>query len=424
MNILILGKGGREHAIARALDKSPSVKRVFVLPGRAGFEQQAVCLSQSLLEKQKLKELIRQKNIHLVIIGPEKELAEGWSDFFRSLNVPVFGPSKAATGLEASKLFAKQFMTSAGIPTAKFKKVTDKKSALTTALSFGFPVVLKADGLAGGKGVFICHNKQELQQSADLLFEQKIFGKAGEQALVEEFQKGKELSVFLLTNGTEYTLLPFAKDYKKLKTGDKGPNTGGMGAVAPYEIPPDLQKNIEKNIIQPCIQEMKKRDLCYRGVLYTGLMIVDNNPVVLEYNVRFGDPEAQVLLPLLSHVGQQKKEADWAKVFLSVAEGQLPNLEWKKNFYSACVVLAGKGYPSKPVTGVPIEGGIGFESPHSYFLHAGTAKSSKGSWITDGGRVLNAVGLGDTKAAALRRAYEQAGRASWPGKQMRSDIGT
>ncbi len=423
MNILILGKGGREQAIVKALTEAPSTRELFVLPGGAGFAPKALCLSHHLLEKQKLTELIKKKNIHLVVIGPEKELAEGWSDFFRSLNVPVFGPSKSATRLEASKLFAKRFMISAGIPTAKFKEVTDKKSALNTALSFGFPAVLKADGLAGGKGVFICHNKQELEQSADLLFEKKIFGPAGEKALVEEFQKGEELSVFILTNGTEYKLLPFAKDYKKLKDGGRGPNTGGMGAFAPYEIRPDLQKNIEENIIQPCIREMKKRGLFYRGVLYTGLMIVDNSPVVLEYNARFGDPETQVLLPLLCHTKQQK-EADWAKVFLSVAEGRLPDLHWKKSFYSACVVLAAENYPSKPVTGIPIEGDTNFESSHSYFLHAGTTKSSKGAWLTNGGRVLNAVGLGETKATALRRAYEQAEKARWTGKQMRSDIGS
>ena len=415
MNVLVLGKGGREHAIAKALSHSPSVKKVFALPGRKGFEPEAIGLPQQTLEKESLKKWVAENNIELVIIGPEKELAEGLADFFRSIGILVFGPSQQAAKLESSKLFAKSFMLSAGIPTSEFKEVRYVREALTFSPHFDFPVVLKADGLAGGKGVFICKNQKELEDSAHLLFEKKIFGTAGNKALLEVFQKGEELSVFVLTNGGEYTLLPFVRDYKKLKENNKGPNTGGMGAFAPYDISEKLKKNIKEKIIQPSITEIKKNNLFYRGVLYIGLMIVEENPFVLEYNVRFGDPEAQVLLPLL--------DGDWLKVFLSLAKGEMPILKWKKNVFSACVVLGSEGYPSQPVTGTPIEGNVNTESNHSYFLHAGTKKIDKG-WQTEGGRVLNALGFGDSKKLALKRAYEQADLVHWPGIKKRSDIGS
>ncbi len=414
MNVLVLGKGGREHAMVKALAFSSAVKKIFALPGRAGFESHAECLSHYALEKESVKKLVSEKNIKLVIIGPEKELTEGWSDFFRSLDVLVFGPSKSASCLESSKLFAKHFMFSSGIPTSEFKEVNSLEEILICCPHFGWPVVLKADGLAGGKGVFICKNQKELEESAHLLFKKKIFGVAGEKALLEVFQRGEELSLFVLTNGSDYTLLPFARDYKKLKEKNQGPNTGGMGAFTPHNISETLRNKIEEKIVKPSINGLKKNNLFYRGVLYIGLMIVNETPFVLEYNVRFGDPEAQVLFPLL--------DGDWAEVFLSLAEGKVPTLNWKANTFSACVVLAGEGYPSKPVVGVPIQGDMDFESNQSYFLHAGTKKEDK-VWLVDGGRVLNALGLGNTKQKALKFAYEQADKVYWSGMQKRSDIG-
>ena len=415
MNVLVLGKGGREHALVRALAQSPLVNTIFALPGREGFAPQATCLPHQPLEKNSLEEFIKTKNIKLVVIGPEQELVDGWSDFFRSLNVPVFGPSKSAARLESSKLFAKNFMTSMNIPTSDFKEVHSVEDVLKNISRFSFPVVLKADGLAAGKGVFICQDEKELEEAARLLFEKKIFGPAGEKALLEVFQKGEELSVFVLTNGSDYRLLPFARDYKKLKEGNLGPNTGGMGAFAPHNISEDLQKNIEKMVVQPSIEGLKKNNLFYRGILYIGLMIVDQKPFVLEYNVRFGDPEAQVLLPLL--------EGDWAKIFLSLAESKMPDWEWKKNTTAACVVLAGEGYPSQPVMDVPIKGNINFESSTAYFLHAGTKKIDN-QWRTGGGRVLNALGIGSTKEEALKNAYKQSEQIHWPGMQKRKDIGS
>ena len=412
-----MGKGGREHSLIYALKSSQSVSQVFALPGQEGFSPMAESLpAEFLTNKDSCKNFIKTKNIDLAVIGPEQELADGWSDFFRSEGLLVFGPSQDSACLESSKLFAKDFLRSAGICTSHYKKVHSVKEVLKEVVHFGFPVVLKADGLAGGKGVFICSNKKEAEKAAAALFEEKIFGSAGSQAFLEQYQKGKELSVFILTNGEDYKLLPFAKDYKKLNTGGKGPNTGGMGAIAPYFISEELKRHIHQKILKPTIQELKKRNLFYRGVLYIGLMITKEGVWVLEYNVRFGDPETQVILPLL--------DGDWAEVFYAIAKGDLPELKWKKNIFSACVVLSAPGYPLKPVVGLPVAGDVCFSSDSSYFLHAGLKKNSQGEWKTNGGRVLNAIGLGKSQREALDRAYQLARCVQWEGCFMRKDIGS
>ena len=398
MNILIVGKGGREQALMRAV-KAGGCGEYFL---------------NAETEPEKLKQFLKNKKIELAVIGPEKELAEGLSDFLRKEGVLTFGPSQSSARLESSKLFAKEFMSEAGVPTASYKEIGSISSALS--LSKDFPVVLKASGLAGGKGVFICQNLEDLKKAGELIFEKKIFGSAGKKAFLESYKTGWELSVFILTNGEDYKLLPFARDYKKLHKGDKGPNTGGMGAVAPHFISEDLKKEIHEKILKPTIQEIKKRRLLYRGVLYIGLMITKSGPVVLEYNVRFGDPEAQTLLPLL--------DGSWAEVFKQTAQGQIPNLKWKKNTYSACVVLAAPGYPMSPQKNLKIEGDLLLETPHSYFLPAGVKKNSAGKWVTNGGRVLNAIGIGETKEEALQRAYALARRVQWEGLYFRPDIGT
>lgn len=417
MNILIMGKGGREHAIIRAIKKSPMEHKVFALPGQDGFKTLVDCVSKDLLkDREQFKSWIKKENIELVVIGPEQELVDGWADFFRSEGVCVFGPSGEAAQLEASKLFAKEFMSSAGVPTSSYKEVNSVKSVLEASSDFDFPVVLKADGLAAGKGVFICHDKEELEKSAELLFEQKIFGSAGEKAFLEQHLGGWELSAFILTNGEDYKLLPFARDYKKLNEGNKGPNTGGMGAVAPHFIEESLQEKIHTQVLKPTVTELKKRKMFYRGVLYIGLMITDKGPVVLEYNVRFGDPETQVVLPLL--------DGDWASVFYEVAQGNLPNVTWKKDCFSACVVLASSGYPFKPETGLQIKGDISsdLKSDISYFLHAGV-KEDNGKWLTNGGRVLNAIGIGGSQKESLQRAYNLADQIHWNNLHKRTDIG-
>ena len=409
MNILVIGSGGREHAIIHALLLSSNVKKVYCLPGREGFgvEQLAPSWSSDTID------LMKKKQIDLVIIGPEKELTEGVSDLLREKGFLVFGPSKKASFLEGSKIFAKNFMSQAQIPTARFEIVQSVSQTLKKAEEFSPPYVLKADGLCAGKGVFICQNKQELQDNAEKLFVKKIFGKAGEKALREEFQKGYELSIFILTNGKEYEILPLAQDYKKLKEKDFGPNTGGMGAFAPFEIPLTLMKKIEDQIIKSSINEIKNQNLFYRGVLYIGLMIVEDKPFVLEYNVRFGDPECQVILPLLKE--------DAAPIFFSIAQGKLPKIHIRPQTHACCVVLAEKGYPFNPQKGGVIDRDLQSKSSSSYFLHAGT-KLKNNSWIIDGGRVLNAVALGSSKKEARNGAYVLAETIKSPSLIYRKDI--
>lgn len=413
MNVLVLGKGGREHALVCALSDSSHVEQVFALPGRQGFSPFSQCVPQDWLNEEKLQWFIKEKSIDLVVIGPELELAEGWSDVFRSFGIRVFGPSQLASRLESSKIFAKKFMGSSGVTTSTFEEVCSVKEALFTLNRFSFPIVLKADGLAGGKGVFVCQDEKELETAAVSLFDKKVFGKSGEKALIEPFLTGWELSVFILTNGKDYELLPLAKDYKKRYDAHQGPNTGGMGAFAPYFVSDELMQKIQNQVVQPTVKGIKKNNLFYRGVLYIGLMITKEGPFVLEYNVRFGDPEAQVLLPLM--------DGDWAEVFYQIAEGKIPSLKWNNSFVT-CVVLVDKGYPEVVRQGSRIEGDIHFSSERSYFLHSGTRKTGD-KWVTDGGRVLNAIGVGKSKEESIRKAYEQCTYVQWSGCAKRNDIG-
>ena len=431
----MVGKGGREQAIIHALKQAPSVDQVFCFPGREGFFVPKLSLKRSSLSSQdsrtnptdlqkttntlqQLIPIIQEKNIQCVIIGPEQELVEGWSDELRSQGIAVFGPSQKASQLEGSKIFAKKFMEKSGVPTSSYYIVESVSETLEKSKNFQSPYVLKADGLAGGKGVFICKNQEELKTNAEKLFEKKIFGEAGRQALLEEFQKGYELSVFILTNGKEYCTLPLAQDYKKLKNENLGPNTGGMGATAPMNVSQDLMNEIHKNILQPTIQQIQQEKLFYCGVLYVGLMITDTGPKVLEYNVRFGDPECQVLLPLL--------DGDMGSLFYETAQGKLPSLKFK-NLFSCCVALAEKGYPENPQKGAVILDKKNILSQKSfssdsYFLHAGTKKSQE-DWLVDGGRVLNAIGLGSTKEQAREKAYHLIEQIPQHNLHFRTDIG-
>lgn len=414
MKALVVGKGGREHALARALKLSPSVTEVHAIPGSDGMSREALCHAKDTRDHKAMTDFALQKNIDLVVIGPEVELAEGLSDAFRSAGIAVFGPSRDAAQLEASKIFSKKFMEQAGVPTAKAVVVTSVQEVLSAQSQFTPPYVLKADGLAAGKGVFICATLNELKEAAELIFDKQILGQAGSKALLEQSLKGWELSYLCVTNGSEYQALPLAQDHKRLLTGDHGPNTGGMGVVAPIQIDTELDTVIREKVLLPTLKALTGMGLLYRGVLYVGLMITEQGPMTLEYNVRFGDPEAQALLPL--YLG------DFAQMALEVAKGRVPPLQWKP-LHSACVVLAAEGYPDQPRSGVKIEGSIFHESPSSYFLHAGTKKSADGEWLTHGGRVLNAIGIGSSMEEAVRQAYQQANLVSWPNRQMRTDIG-
>lgn len=414
MRFLVIGQGGREHAIVRALKFSPSVTEVHAVPGSEGISQEAICHDIDLNDAKALEGFVKKYQFDCVVIGPEDYLVQGLADLLRSFAVNVVGPSQIASQLEGSKIFAKEFMIKAGVPTANSEVVEDVGTTLKTAQKFQPPYVLKADGLAAGKGVFVCLTLPELKAAAEFLFEQKGLGQSGRKALLEEFQEGFELSYLILTNGSEAQVLPIAQDHKRLLDDDKGPNTGGMGVVGPIEISEELRSQIEAQIVEPTLRHLQGGGLLYRGVLYIGLMITAQGPKVIEFNVRFGDPETQAILPLL--------DGDWGEVFNKLAGGELMPLRWK-SLHMACVVLAAPGYPESPEKGVTIEGDLGFQTASSYFLHAGTGKNSTGEWVTNGGRVLNAVGMGSSLQEAVRLAYSQASKVSWKGLSMRKDIG-
>lgn len=420
MKVLVIGQGGREHALVRALRLSPSVDEVHVLPGSDALGEESIRHIVDWRDFASVTSLVREQGIDLTVLGPDDPAAEGLSDALREAGCLVFAPSQAAARLESSKLFSKRFMVDAGVPTARFDEVDSVASTLAAARAYRTPFVLKADGLAAGKGVFICQDLGELERAARSIFEQKTLGRAGEIALLEEFQPGYEISCLVLTNGETWEPLVLAADHKRLRDDDLGPNTGGMGTVAPYDIDPELRARIDREVLAPTMRGMQDKGLLYRGVLYVGLMITAEGPSVLEFNARFGDPEAQVVLPLL--------DGDWGLTFKTVASGEIPKLKWKDQA-AACVVLAAPGYPEAPQKGLRIEGdlataGRGKIDAHemAYFLHAGTARAGD-HWTTNGGRVLNAIGLGRTAGEAVARAYEQAKKVSWPGLQMRSDIG-
>nr|HPI41716.1 phosphoribosylamine--glycine ligase [Pseudobdellovibrionaceae bacterium] len=304
-------------------------------------------------------------------------------------------------------------MIEARVPTAQYQIVNSYDETLEASKHFQKPYVLKADGLCAGKGVFICKDDLELKEAAHKIFTEKIFGEAGTQALFEEPLMGWEMSLLVLTNGSKYEILPVAMDHKRLKDNDLGPNTGGMGTIAPMKISKDLMNEIEATIVFPTVKTLQHKNYIYRGVLFFGLMITPSGPKVLEYNVRFGDPETQVILPLL--------DIDFGFLFKSLAEGQLPTIS-QKPFSCCCVVLSAEGYPDHPVKGSTIEGDLFYETNSSYFLHAGTKQSPEG-WCTQGGRVLNAVGIGSDAQAAIQAAYNQAEKVKWKGLQKRTDIG-
>lgn len=412
MRVLVIGQGGREHALVKALYFSPSVTEVHIAPGSDGITE-AISHAVDPSQQEEILSMCRRFQFDLIVIGPETPLVQGLSDKLVAAGFKVFGPSREAANLEGSKIYSKEFMVQAGIPTAKHVVVSSVSDVEKAHTQFTMPYVFKADGLAGGKGVFICHSKEELIEAARDVFEKKTLGAAGSKALLEQFHKGYELSFFILTNGSSYVALPLAQDHKKIGEGETGPNTGGMGTVAPIKISDSDYQQIVSKVVEPTVKGLRDKNLFYRGVVFIGLMMTENGPSTLEYNTRFGDPEAQVLLPLL--------DGDWGKVLLQVASGEIPQLAWK-SIYSACIVLAAEGYPNSVIKGSPIEGDVLAQTTSSYLLHAGTKKEN-GKWVVNGGRVMNSVGIGSSLKEAVKKAYEMSENVTWKGRQMRSDIG-
>ena len=418
MNVLIIGSGGREHALAWKLSQSSSLKNLYITPGNGGTRSVGKNLDISPTDFEAIKSFSLQNNIELIVVGPEQPLVEGIVDFFREdpevNHLRVIGPSKQGALLEGSKDFANQFMKTYNIPTADFQTFT--LETLDEAFSYlertKPPYVLKSDGLAGGKGVIITKNIDEAKQQLKDLLEGK-FGEASKKVVIEQFLDGKELSVFVLTDGKNYKILPNAKDYKRIGENDTGPNTGGMGAVSPVPYGDDtLMKKIEEKIIQPTINGLAEENIDYKGFLYFGLTKVGEEPYVIEYNVRMGDPETQAVIPRI--------KSDLLSLLASIPEEQLDTETIEiDTSVAGCIVLASEGYPGKYEKGKTIQIG---PVEHAEVFHAGT-KSENESLITSGGRVLSVVSKGNTYEEVFRAIYKNAEKINFEGMYYRKDIG-
>ncbi len=419
MKVLVLGKGGREHALAYALSQSPTVERLYAIPGNPGIARLGDIHPEiSINDYDQILAFCKTHDLDFVVVGPEDPLAGGIADVLEAAGIPVFGPQKAAAQLEASKAFAKKVMQQAGIPTAAYQVFTEDQlaAALQFVETLSLPVVIKADGLAAGKGVVIAETLPEAESTLRSFFAGK-FGRASQRVVVEEFLQGYEASVFAIADGFDFLLLAPAQDHKRAYDGDQGPNTGGMGAYAPTPlVDAALLRKVSERIVQPLLQYMRDQGTPYRGCLYCGLMIVDGDPYVLEFNVRFGDPEAQVVLPII--------QGDVAQLLYSAATGILipESVTEVAAQYACCVVLASAGYPGSVEAGKVITGIEAAEELGAIVFHAGTERNDRGQLVTAGGRVLGVTGLGTTLEAARDLAYRAADQIHFEGKWYRSDI--
>lgn len=419
MRVLVVGSGGREHALVWKVRQSPRVSAVFCAPGNAGIARMATCVPIAADDVTALRDWARENRIDLTIPGPEVSLVAGITDSFEAAGLKVWGPSQAAARLEGSKSFAKQFMRDHNIPTAAFQVFDDYDAACAYIRERNSPLVIKADGLAAGKGVYVCDNSQEALDALDAIMIKRIFGDAGRRVVIEERLSGPEVSVLAICDGKQALPLIPARDHKRLLAGDRGPNTGGMGVVAPVTAQVDYPAILE-TIIQPALDGMAQRGTPYTGVLYAGLMLTGQGPQVLEFNCRFGDPEAQAILPLL--------QSDLIDVIEASMSGDLlPQLLCWKDETSVCVMLAAAGYPDNPHKGDAIEGctvedEARYASEGVIIFHSGTALRD-GQLVTAGGRVLGVTGLGKDFVGAREKAYKVGGQIDFAGKQFRHDIG-
>ena len=416
MKAVVVGTGGREHALVKALRRSPLVSKVYAWPGNDGIFLDALKPPAAVKNHKTFVNWAHDEKVDFVVIGPEKDLVEGLADELRAKGISVFGPNREAARLEESKIFSKQFMIEFDVPTAVAVTVTNQQELKRAMPQFCAPYVLKAEGLAAGKGVFICRTDEELIRAGRNLFERQILGEHGRRALLEEYLPGEELSVLVLTNGSQFEILPFSRDHKRLLDNNLGPNTGGMGVIAPISIPQSAMDEIRRLIVEPSVRGLQERKFFYRGILFIGVMLTKSGPRVLEYNVRWGDPEAQAILPLL--------DGDWADVLKQISDGGLPRFKWRKAGV-ACVVIAAEGYPETPIKGVEISGlsTVTDSARDVEILHAGTKLAPSGAFATNGGRVLNVVACAPTVELAVERAYQEINKIHWPGMQYRRDIG-
>ena len=416
MKILLIGSGGREHALAWAISASPLCDTLFIAPGNPGTAHCGENVVIDIADHAAVAAFCHLQGIGLVVVGPEGPLVAGIADDLRAAGVKVFGPSKAAAQLEGSKGFTKELCAEFNIPTAGFGRFGDAVSAKAYVAAQGAPIVIKADGLAAGKGVIMAQTLDEANEAIDMMFSGS-FGAAGAEVVVEEWMIGEEASFFALCDGTHALALASAQDHKRVGDGDTGPNTGGMGAYSPAPVmTPALTERVMAEIIRPTLAGMMKRGTPFQGVLFAGLMITAQGPKLIEYNTRFGDPECEVLMPRL--------KSDIVPALLAACDGVLDrvDLRWRDEA-ALTVVLAAKGYPAKPETGSTIRGVEKAEALDEVLVfHAGT-KLSNGDLVANGGRVLNVVALGKTVGEAQARAYQAVDRIDWPGGFCRRDIG-
>ncbi len=414
IRILVLGGGGREHAIVKALARSPQSPEIFCAPGNPGIAADATCLPDlDPVDPSAVTAKAAELGINLVVVGPEAPLVAGVVDALTEAGIAAFGPSGAAAQLEGSKAYAKEAMEEAGVPTAGYGVVTDRDSALAKVAETGCPVVLKADGLAAGKGVLICMDEAEAREAIEVFFTEQRFGQT--EVVVEEFLEGEELSLLAICDGERAIALAPAQDYKRIGEGDTGPNTGGMGSYSPVQtVSKDQLADLSALVHQPIVDLMARRGHPFHGVLYAGLMMTADGPKVLEYNTRFGDPETQAVLPRL--------ESDLVDLFLAATKpGGLTDKEVSfADIFAVTVVLASAGYPASSSKGDVITG-LEQAAGSAEVVHAGTAEEN-GQIVTAGGRVLNLTGVGTDAATARDRAYDAADAVNFDGKQMRRDI--
>jgi phosphoribosylamine--glycine ligase len=415
MRVLVIGSGGREHALAWALNKSPMLTRLFVAPGNAGTAEVAENVALDITDHEAVLGLIRRENIDFVVVGPDAAVVAGLGDDVRAAGVRCFAPSKAAAQLEGSKSFTKTICDEAHIPTAAYGSFDSAESALAYLQTRSAPSVVKADGLAAGKGVTVAMTLAEAEAAVRDCFA-GAFGAAGARVVIEEFLEGEEASLFVLADGESYVLLPSAQDHKRAHDGDLGPNTGGMGAYSPAPVMTEaLTAEVERQIIRPTLDAMRNRGMAFTGVLFLGLMVTRDGPKLIEYNVRFGDPECQVLMARL--------QSDALELLLAVAEGRLNSVTPKFSAETALtVVVAARGYPGAFSKGEVIGGLDAAEAEGVKVFHAGTRREN-GAVVSAGGRVLNVTALGATVAEAHARAYRALSHIDWPGGYCRRDIG-
>ena len=418
MKVMIVGGGGREHAIAMSVAKSSKVEKIYCLPGNAGIEEVAECAPIGPMEFEKIREFAKEKKIDLAVIGMDDPLVGGLTDVLEEAGIRTFGPRKNAAILEGSKAFSKDLMKKYNIPTAAYENFDNAEEAVSYLETVKYPIVLKADGLALGKGVLICNSFEEAKEGVKEIMLDKKFGASGNTMVVEEFMTGREVSVLSFVDGKTVKTMTSAQDHKRAKDGDEGLNTGGMGTFSPSPFyTEEIAAYCEQHIFQPTVDAMRAEGREFKGIIFFGLMLTEDGPKVLEYNARFGDPEAQVVLP--------RMKTDIVDVMEACIDGTLDqvNLEFEDNA-AVCVVLASDGYPVAYEKGIPITGFENFKDKEGYYcFHAGTKKNEKGEIVTNGGRVLGITAKGADLKEARKNAYEATEWISFANKYMRHDIG-